>query len=63
MIRILDKGNGLVLQKVISPKGKTLRYQTVPEVRAPFDNDQIEYHPTLMAARQRIGKGELSGVQ
>jgi hypothetical protein len=59
-IRILDKGNGFVIQKVIKPNGELVRYQTVPEVRTPGDNERIVFWSRLSAARKFIGK-EIQG--
>lgn len=54
MITIVDRGNGITIQKVTKPNGKLVRYQTVPE--GTFDAEQVKVFVTLESARATISK-------
>jgi hypothetical protein len=56
MLTIIDRGHGLVVQKVTKPNGVLVRYQTVPE-SGILGPEYIGLHPTLAEARRAIGKG------
>ena len=53
MIRVIDRNNGEVVQKIVSPKGKFIAYQYgIPGV-------QMTAVSTLAEARAGIGKGSV----
>lgn len=54
MITVVDRNNGLVVQKVTKPNGALVRYQVKPD--GIFDADQVKVHVTLESARAAIGK-------
>lgn len=53
MIVIVDRCDAAIVQKIISPKGNTIRYQVV---REPGNYESVTVCSTLAAARAAIGK-------
>lgn len=54
MITVVDRANGLAVQKVTKPNGKLIRYQVTPEKAG--DANAVKVFATLEAARDAIGK-------
>lgn len=54
MIVVVDRANGLIVQKVTKPNGNLVRYQVKPE--GIFDAEQTKVFATLESARAAIGK-------
>lgn len=57
MLTVVDRFEGKVIQKVTTPKGEILRYQTLPEKVEGWlaDASLVTMHQSLNAARQHIG--------
>lgn len=55
MLRVIDRHNGFVIQKVVTPRGKCLGYQTKPDNAA--DADLVSRFDTLVQARNAIAGG------
>ncbi len=56
MIRVVDKRNGFIIQKVVTPKGKVIGWQTVPQGMVNGDASHVQVFATLQAAREAISK-------
>ncbi len=54
MITVVDKANGMTVQKVTKPNGRLVRYQLVPAVAG--DSASVKVFASLSAARAAIGK-------
>lgn len=54
MITVVDRANGLTVQKVTKPSGKLIRYQVAPEKAG--DAFAVKVFATLESARAAIGK-------
>tara|TARA_Y100000034_G_C6893561_1_gene411534 strand:+ start:1702 stop:1947 length:246 start_codon:yes stop_codon:yes gene_type:complete len=54
MLRVVNKTETHVVQKVVHPRGDTLRYQTVPVGGATKDNPVLTF-PTLGEANTAAG--------
>ena len=54
MLRIIDKHNGFVIQKITKPNGALIAYQTGLETAIGTAGD-FKRHTTLETARQAIG--------
>ena len=54
MLRVIDRRDGILLQKVSTPDGKLIRFQLVHE-NALGDASQVKPFTTLSAARQAGG--------
>lgn len=60
MIQVVDRLNGLIVQKVMHNKtGKVVRYQTVPEDKIG-NTSAVQCHPTLTEARKFCAEQEPS---
>lgn len=57
MITVVDRSNGLVVQKVSKPDGKIVRYQICAEANLG-DFSQVVAYSTLAEARAAVGKSQ-----
>lgn len=61
MLTIVDRHNGVIIHKVTTPRGKFLRYQTMPE--GTYDTSKAGTFKTLTEARESIGHKIVAKVE
>ena len=54
MIRQVDKRDGFIIQKVVTPQGRVVAYQLVPAGMVNGDASHVQVFATLQAAREAI---------
>jgi len=55
MLQQIDRCNGFIIHKVVTPNGRVLGFQTVPE--GQNGADVVSRFPNLTAARKAVGFG------